>query len=173
MRRWAVVGDAGSGKTVLAVRLSVMLDIPHVELDAIHWEIGWIPRPQGEFADAVERATRGEAWVVDGNYSKVRHIVWGRAQAVVWLDYALPIVLGRLLRRTARRVLTREVLWNGNRETWRGAFLDPDNLFGYVLRTHDERRRGIRRALALPQYTHLELVHLRRPSDAEHWRDRR
>ncbi|NLG68109.1 MAG: adenylate kinase, partial [Firmicutes bacterium] len=55
------------------------------------------------FRHRVHEATSGRCWVVDGNYSRVRDILWPMADTVVWLDYPLPVILGRLLRRTARR----------------------------------------------------------------------
>ena len=45
-RRIAVVGTSGSGKTTLARRLAQRLGIPHVELDALHWEPDWTPAPR-------------------------------------------------------------------------------------------------------------------------------
>lgn len=114
-RRIVVVGTTGSGKTTTARRLAANLGYPHVELDALHWEPNWTPAPVEVFRRRVREVTRAACWVVDGNYSQVRDVLWPAADTIVWLDYALPVIMGRLLRRTARRALPREELWNGNR----------------------------------------------------------
>ena len=118
--RIVVVGTTGSGKTVLAGRVAQQLGIRHVELDALHWGPDWEPAPLAVFRQWTAEALNGDAWVVDGNYSKVRDITWARAQTVVWLDYPLVVTLARLSCRTVRRSLTHEELWSGNREElWR------------------------------------------------------
>src|SRR3972149_10212063 len=86
-RRIVVIGTTGSGKTTLARRLSQLLDIPHVELDALNWEPDWVQAPTEVFRQRTEEALRGEAWLVDGNYSAVRDIVWPRAGTLVWLGF--------------------------------------------------------------------------------------
>ena len=169
MKRIVVVGTMGCGKTSLAQELAQHLGVPHIELDALHWGPNWTPPPLDRFRELVARALDGDAWVADGNYSKVRDIVWGRADTLVWLDYALPTIFWRLVRRTVRRVVTREQLWNGNRETWRGAFLDSDNLFLHLLRTYRKRRRQYPQLLEKTEYGHLSLVRLRSPRAAEAW----
>ena len=107
-RRFAVVGTTGSGKTTVARRISERLSVPHVELDALHWGPDWTPAPLQVFRERTVRALDGDAWVSDGNYGKVRDIVWRRADTVVWLDYALVVILGRLTWRTLRRIFTQE-----------------------------------------------------------------
>ncbi len=92
LRRIVVVGTSGSGKTTMAARLAEGLGLPHVELDAIHWGPGWTPLAVEEFRERTAEALAGEAWSTDGNYSGVRDIVWSRADTLVWLDYALPVV---------------------------------------------------------------------------------
>jgi len=114
-KRISVVGTTGSGKTTFARELAQRLGVPHVELDALHWEPNWTEAPLEVFRARVDLALRGEAWVIDGNYSKVRDIIWSRADTVVWLDYALPIILWQLLKRTLKRVFIREELWGKNR----------------------------------------------------------
>jgi hypothetical protein len=52
------------------------------------------------FRERTAQALVGESWVVDGNYSLVHDITWERADTIVWLDYALPLILARLTRRT-------------------------------------------------------------------------
>jgi adenylate kinase family enzyme len=81
------------------------------------------------------------AWVADGNYSAVRDILWSPADTIIWLDYPLWFTLWRLWRRTWQRVFSRAELWNGNRETLRGALFSRDSLFFYVLRTYRSRKR--------------------------------
>ena len=80
-----VIGLSGSGKSTLAGQLAEILDCPHIELDALHWGPGWTPVPLELFRERTAQALGGEAWTTDGNYSKVRDIVWGRADTVVWL----------------------------------------------------------------------------------------
>src|SRR5579884_2496060 len=119
MKRVAVVGTSGAGKTTFAAALATRLGCRHVELDALHWEAGWRMAELDVFRARVAEATAGDAWVADGSYTKVRDVVWSRADTLVWLDYPLAVKLWRLLGRTARRVRTGEDLWNGNRERLR------------------------------------------------------
>jgi len=164
-----VVGTSGSGKTSLARRLSERLGIPHVELDALHWEPNWTPAEPEVFAGRTAQALSGPAWVTDGNYGQVRNIIWSRANTMVWLDYSLPVIMSRMLRRTVRRLVTREELWNQNREDFAGAFLSRDSIILWALRTYRRRRREYPELLGKPEYAHLQVVHLRSPREAQRW----
>jgi len=163
-----VVGVAGSGKTVLAARLARRLGVPHDELDALHWGPGWNERPDEAFRAQVREALRGVRWVADGNYGKARDLTWGRANTLVWLDYPLAVSLSRLLLRTLRRVVTREMLWNGNRETLRGQ-VGADSLFPHAVRSHAQHRRRYPALLQRPEYAHLHLIRLCSPRETERW----
>jgi len=89
--RLIVVGTTSSGKSTLSENLAVRLKLKYVELDALYWQPNWVGTPDDEFAAKVERATRGERWVMAGNYSRTRPITWARAEAVIWLDYSFPV----------------------------------------------------------------------------------
>ena len=167
--RVAVVGTTGSGKTMLARALSRRLAIPHVELDSLYWDEAWTPAPTEEFRRRVGQAVSAKRWVMDGNYGVVRDIVWGRANAMVWLDYPLPVILIRLLKRTVRRALTHEELWNGNRERFDTAFLSRDSLFLWALKTYRRRRREYPVLFNEPQYNHLLVVRLCSPKATKEW----
>jgi len=168
-RRIVVVGTTGCGKTTLARQLAQRLAIPHVELDALHWGPGWTPAPLDLFRQRAAQALSGETWVVDGNYHVVRDIVWSRADTVVWLDYALPVILARLFWRTLRRIVTREALWNENRERFRAQFLSRDSLFLWALRSYPRRRREYPLLLQQPAYVHLTVVRLPSPRASRTW----
>jgi energy-coupling factor transporter ATP-binding protein EcfA2 len=118
MKRIVVVGSTGSGKSTLAQQLAERMNAPHIELDALHWEPNWTPAAPEVFMQRVNDAIAGESWTCSGNYSGVRDRIWQRADTVIWLNYSFPVVASRLLRRTLRRVVSQEELWNGNRESY-------------------------------------------------------
>jgi adenylate kinase family enzyme len=173
LRRVAVVGSSCSGKTTFAASLARLLQLPHIELDALHWRPGWIAAPPAEFRAAVAVATSAERWVSDGNYGAVRDLVWGRATAVIWLDYPFLTVLRRGLWRTIRRAVLHEELYSGNRETLRRAFLSRDSILWWVVTTHRRRRRQYAALFAGPDPGALHLLALRSPREANRFlRDR-
>jgi adenylate kinase family enzyme len=167
LQRVAVIGTSCAGKTTVARRLAQRLGQPAIELDAIHWGPGWQPASLEEFRAAVAAATAEERWVVDGNYSEVRDLVWARATAVVWLDLAFPVIFRRALQRTLRRIVTREELFSGNRETVRQGLLSWDGIPCWVIRTHRRRRRQYRTLLAEERHEHLRVFPLRRQAEVE------
>lgn len=162
-RRIVVVGTSGSGKTTLAKALARKLDLPHVEMDALHWGPGWSLR--SDFPESVRSAVEGDRWVVDGNYGVVREQVWERATALIWLNYSFPVVLWRAISRTVRRLFTREVFFSGNRESLRMIF-NMEGIPMWVLRTYARRRREYRRLLTEPRFGHLEVFEVRTPAEA-------
>jgi adenylate kinase family enzyme len=156
--RIVVVGTSGSGKTTFARQLAGLLNRTHIELDALHWGPNWTAR--ADFRELVSAAIGEDTWVVDGNYRAVRNDVWGRATAIVWLNYPFHVVFHRALARTVWRLVFREVLYAGNRETFRGAFLEGDGIPWWVIRTYRRRRREYRVVLSQPCFRHLELFEL-------------
>jgi len=109
-QRVVVVGTSGCGKTVFARLLAQSLACPCVELDELYWGPQWTPKPDLEFRRRVEAAAHAPRWVADGNYGRVRDILWPRATTIVWLNYSLHRVLLRALRRTLGRLITRAAL---------------------------------------------------------------
>ncbi len=167
-QRISVVGTSGSGKTTLARQISQSLDIPHIELDALHHEPNWTEAPIDVFRKRVEQSLSANRWVVDGNYSTVRDLVWSRADTVILLDYPLPLIMKRVVWRTFRRVVRQEELWNGNRETWQTTF-SRDSIILWVLQTYRKRRKEYPILFKQPEYTHLKVVHMRSPKTTQAW----
>ena len=142
MRRVAIVATAsGCGKTTFGRALASALGAEFVELDAIHWQAGWTELDASELRRRVAPLVERDAWVIDGSYrGKLGDLVLERADTVVWLDLPRRVWLPRLVARTVRRSITREELWNGNRESLRSALGDADSLIRYAL-AHDRPRR--------------------------------
>lgn len=143
VQRVAIIASAsGSGKTALAREVGRRLGVPVVELDAMVHGPGWTMTPDAELRALVEPIVVRERWVIDGVYrSKLGDLVLRSADTVVWLDLPLRVWLPRLLRRTLSRIRGAELLWNENRETFRGAFWGRDALVPWAVRAHFRRRR--------------------------------
>jgi hypothetical protein len=102
-RRISIVGATGSGKTILAGQIAQRLNLPHIELDTMQTR-GNDREPSGESFDRrVSDLARGDEWVIDGHYRAVRHLIWSRADLVVWLNYPLRVVARHLMQRFRRR----------------------------------------------------------------------
>ena len=168
-QRISVVGTTGSGKTILARQIAQHAQIPHIELDALHWEPNWTAASPQVFRDRVTKALSDERWVVDGNYSAVRDIIWSQADTVVFLDYSFWLIMGRLLRRTLQRSLKQEELWNGNREDIRKSFLSQESIVLWMLQTYQRNRKKYPLLFQRPEYAHLSVVHLQSPKITEEW----
>jgi adenylate kinase family enzyme len=170
--RIAVMGTSGSGKTTLGRRLGQALDLPFIELDAINWQAGWrdlnATDPE-EFVRRVTQAIAPDAWVSDGNYSRVRPLIWARATHLIWLDYDRSVIMPRVIGRSLARALDGRELWpgTGNRERFQ-EWLSPDHPIRWAWRTHKDRRVRIEASLAGPDCAHLQIHRLRRPAEADH-----
>ena len=53
------------------------------------WQPEWQQPDPEVFRSKVDVATSGEGWVADGNYSRVRDLLFSRVDTVVWLDLPL------------------------------------------------------------------------------------
>jgi hypothetical protein len=125
----------------------------------------WVEAPQDVFVQRVTQALAGDRWVADGNYGR---IAWDRAETVLWLDYPLCVTAGRLLRRTLRRALNREELWNGNREPLLRSFT-RDSLFLWLLRTYRSGRREYEASMKARTHADSAVVRLRSPAQTRAW----
>jgi adenylate kinase family enzyme len=173
VRRISVVGSSGAGKSTLARAVAKRLKVPYVELDAFMHQPGWQPRPDSEFMEEVQRATSAQGWVVDGNYRRfvIEGPVWERADTVVWLDLPRRTVMRQVIVRTVRRALTREVLWNGNREPLSNFISrDPDeNIILWTWVKYDEFVQRYRDGMSDPRWRDITFIRLRSHSEAKRW----
>lgn len=168
--RVVVIGTSGSGKTTFARRLSGALGVPQLELDAVNWQADWRDlntHDPAEFTRRVAALAAAEAWVSDGNYSKVRHVLWPRATRFVWLDYPRWVTMRRVIWRSFSRAVSRSELWagTGNREEFR-RWLDKEHPIRWAWDTWARNRQRYTEALAAPEIAKRPVHRLRHPREA-------
>jgi len=168
--RVVVVGTSGSGKSTFARQLGAALGAPALELDAINWQAGWRDlnsHDPDEFIRRVAEAAAADAWVCDGNYSKVRHVLWPRATRFVWLDYERGVIMRRVIGRSFARALNGQELWpgTGNTETM-ARWLDPEHPIRWAWDTWARNRAKYADLFAQPEYADRPLDRLRHPREA-------
>ena len=102
MRRVAIIASAsGNGKTTLGRALAARLGVRFVELDALVHGPDWTETPDDELRATSRRSSRGDGWVIDGDYErKLGTLVLDAADTIVWLDLPTRVWLPRLIRRT-------------------------------------------------------------------------
>lgn len=168
-QRVLVAGVSGAGKTTLAGQLARILDLPQTELDSLYHGPNWTPR--AGFADDVDQRTSVPGWVIEWQYRQVRRMLAGRADTLVWLDFPVRVSMTRLIRRTVRRRLRGEELWNGNVESplWT-IFTDRDHIIRWGWRT----RHTLKALVPTLEGTFpgLQVVRLTSPAEVEAWRAR-
>ena len=170
-KRIVILGTTGSGKSTLGAELEKQFGIPHIELDALHWDPGWQEAPDEVMRERVKKEVEKESWVMDGNYRITRDLSWTRAEIIIWLDYHLAVNFWRLLKRTLRRAIKQEIIWNGNREPFlpHFKFWSDDSIFHWLFKTYGMRKKEFPQLFALPEYQHLEVLRFSSPKETKEW----
>lgn len=87
MRRIAVVGCGGAGKTTLANALGDRLAMPVIHLDEHYWQPGWVSTPDEQWREKQRELLSADRWIIDGNYSSTLDLRLGHADVVIVLDF--------------------------------------------------------------------------------------
>lgn len=165
MNRVLIAGISGAGKTTLARKLEARLGLPHHELDALHHGPGWVKRPQ--FEAEVEAFSAGPRWVTEEQYhAYLGDLLWQRADTLIWLDLPRATVMWRVVRRSLRRAVTRQDLWNGNREGFRD-WLSPEHPIRWAWAHHARKQRAA--AERISRHPHLTVIHLSSARAIHRW----
>jgi len=173
--RVVVVGSSGSGKTTTARALAEKLDLPHLEMDSVFHRDGLANEAHEDFIPTLDEFTSGDRWIVDGNYTShgTREVVWPRADTVVWLDPPRRVAMARVVKRTLRRTLLREEIWDGVKEPFSNLYsLDPyENIVVWTWTRHAHVREKYELAMADGTWDHAAVHRLRSASEVDHFID--
>ena len=119
MKRVAVFGNAGGGKSTLAKRLSEVTRLPLYPLDLIQWKAGGEVVPHEEYLRAHADLLRQDAWIIDG-FGCVES-AWERfsqADTLVYVDLPLAMHYWWVTKRLIRGLWIAPEGWPQNSPLW-------------------------------------------------------
>ncbi|MGW2364615.1 topology modulation protein [Streptomyces sp. NPDC001667] len=102
MKKVAVIGCGGSGKSHVARELGALLGAPVTHLDAAFYDEEWNELPMAEFAEVQRNLVAKPAWVIDGNYNSTLQIRLEACDTVVLMDVSTPAALWGIFSRQIR-----------------------------------------------------------------------
>ena len=163
-------GVTGSGKSSAARAYAARTGLPEFSADDdIGWLPGWRQPDTAVQRELAARIAAQDQWVLDSAYGVWRDLVVPRAELIVGLDYPRWLSLLRLIRRSLRRVIAREEVCNGNRETF-GRLLAADSIIRWHFRSFSRKRRVMRELRTAPGTA--TVIIFRHPRELEEWLQR-
>ncbi len=100
MKRIAVIGSGGSGKSTFSVLLGKNLNLPVYHLDKLYWKPGWVKIQRDEWVAIQQSLCENEHWIIDGNYQSTLNIRLEACDTVIYLDVNRYTCIYRALKRT-------------------------------------------------------------------------
>ncbi|WP_053365525.1 DNA topology modulation protein [Bacillus sp. FJAT-27245] len=99
MKKIAIIGSGGAGKSTFARELGKKLGIKVYHLDALFWQPGWVPMDRTEFIRLQNGIIGGGEWILDGNFGSTMDARLERADTVIFLHYSTIRCLYRVVKR--------------------------------------------------------------------------
>lgn len=99
MKRVAIIGSGGAGKTTLAHALGEKTGLPVVHLDRLYWNAGWVETPYEKWLGRQNSFLAQDCWIVDGNYGSTMDVRLAAADTVIFLDLPRLRCLWRIFKR--------------------------------------------------------------------------
>jgi adenylate kinase family enzyme len=99
MQRILVIGSPGSGKSTFSKRLGAITGLDVIHLDREYWRAGWIEPSKDEWLERLGRLLKGDAWIMDGNYSGTMEMRLAACDTAIFLDLPRWLCTWRVLRR--------------------------------------------------------------------------
>ena len=95
---------------------------------------------------------------------------WVEIDTVIWLDLPFPVNLYRSVKRAFQRTWSQRDLWenSNNRESFLRMF-GRNSMIWWMIKTHAENRKKYLEMMRMPEYQHIQWIHLKTPKQVSHF----
>jgi hypothetical protein len=119
MKRVAIFGNAGGGKSTLARQLAAITGLPLYVIDKLQFQEGGAAVPHDEYSRLHRDVLSKEAWIIDGYGDAAT--VWercGLADTLVHVDLPIPIHYWRVTKRLVTGLFADPEGWPKDSPLW-------------------------------------------------------
>lgn len=99
MKKVAVIGCGGAGKSTFSRKIAEILNIPVYHLDKLYWRPGWVPTPNDEWDYLIKNLVSKEKWIIDGNYGRTLDTRLENADTVIFFNINRYLCIYRIIKR--------------------------------------------------------------------------
>lgn len=99
MKKFAIVGISGSGKSFLARQMAEKAELPVVHMDQLFWKGNWEAVPEKDYLILHQEAVKHEKWIIEGYIDEKMANRTRLADLIIYLDYPGWLCFWRVLSR--------------------------------------------------------------------------
>ena len=100
MKKIAIIGSGGSGKSTFSILLGKELGLPVHHLDKLYWKPDWVKTPNDKWSEIQKVLCENDSWIIDGNYKSTLDIRLDACDTVIFLDVNRFKCIFRAIKRT-------------------------------------------------------------------------
>ncbi|WKA60105.1 DNA topology modulation protein [Planococcus shenhongbingii] len=161
MKKIAVIGSGGSGKSTFSRKLGKKLSIEVFHLDAVLWKPDWEAVTKEQQKIIQHQLIAKSQWIIDGNYNGTLDIRLRAADCIIFMDLPRSLCLYRVLLRMVRyRNKQRPDMATGCEEHFNFSFLK------WVWMYPIDKRPGVLKKLE-QYHGKKEIIILKSPKEAQ------
>lgn len=161
IKKIAIIGAPGSGKTTLAIQIKDIFNLPVVFLDSFYQLPNWVMRDPVERDNLILEATIKDKWIMDGTFINTLEERVKVADLVIFLDYKTKVQLKGIFKRFFMNFGKEKIDMPGCKERINFSFIN------YVA-TYNKRRRKYLVEI-LEKYDKSKQLHFTSQAELDIW----
>ncbi len=102
MERILIIGGNGCGKTTLAQKLALKLELPLIHLDVLYWRNNWKNASKDEFDELLMKELSKPKWIIDGNMNRSIPLRLKYCDTVIYMDFSRTMCVYGAIKRVVK-----------------------------------------------------------------------
>ena len=164
LKRIAIIGAPGSGKTTLAIELKDIYELPVVFLDSFYQLPTWVMRDPKERDKMILEETKKEEWIIDGTFIDTLEERVKVADLIIFLDFSTIVQLKGIFKRFFSNIGKEKIDMPGCKERLNPSFI------AYVATYNKKRRKYL--VEILEKYNKSKILQFKTQKELNLWLDK-